>query len=218
MRTTTISRMDKSGLQSRPSRLTTGLVAALALSINLVGACADTDSKADDKTNAGGDLAVFGEDGFDRVLLTAQINGEALIFTVANNENREVLVADEFCFDMHLRSTLLVTPSLTKWRGSFNNGITHGSRTMRRIAAGGSYKCALAYSQAELAQQPTNGILVWHTALFVGSMDGRYTSRAYSGAVPVILPIGTSLSVPRDVDSLSLFQFRHRSTLGVIPP
>jgi hypothetical protein len=195
-----------------------GLTMTFVLGVSVVGLSAGGGNDVSAKAKTEIDPAVFTRDGFEKVSLEAQIKDQVLLFSVVNQEDREILVADEYCFDMHMRTALFSLPSLAKWHGSFNNGIAHRSRRMQRIAPGGRFECGLTYTQTEYQQEPTNGLLVWHTNLFVGGMDGKYTSRSFSGSLAVELPIGLDREIPPAVDTLGLFQFSHRSALGVNSP
>jgi hypothetical protein len=164
------------------------------------------------------DRASLAEGGFAGVSLSVAIENQTLVFTIVNRESRDILVSDEFCYEMHLRSSLLELPALSKWHGSFHNGGMHRARRMQRVSAGGQFECGLIYSEAEGDKEPVDGLLIWHTRLFIGDIDGKYASHELSGALPVRLPLGSDMTASSKLDSLSFFQFTHRSALGVSPP
>lgn len=150
--------------------------------------------------------------------MEAKLKGKFLSFTVSNNLDKDLLIADDFCFNLKLKNALLTESDLSLRQDNFSNGIVRMQGRMALLKSHGKRNCEIAYFSnfEKKATVKENVLVVWHTNLFIGDLDGNYGTKRFMGLIPTSSPIGSNNSESEaKVDSLSLFQYKSREALGI---
>ena len=154
----------------------------------------------------------------NNVALNVTYKDKSLLFTVSNNGEKDLLIVDDFCFDSHAQNFLFEEPNLRIRRDNFSNGIVRMQGRMALLKAHGQRTCGIAYFENDEKNVGAvgTGLILWHTNLFVGDIQGSYKSKMFSGVIAVSLPIANKNDPQYEVDEYILSIYKNRNDLGII--
>lgn len=152
---------------------------------------------------------------FQNLSMIAELNskGDELQFTVFNNSDKDLLVADDFCFIFNLKNFILAESDLSMRRDNYSSEISHTGRQMALLKAHGKYSCALDYSSnsEKKAKIRENVLIFWNTDLFVGDMNENYGSKHFVGVVPATSPLESNSPLPEpEINESILHRYKNR--------
>jgi hypothetical protein len=192
--------------------------ATLVLATTILVRNSSAGPQAVDHASADEASANYVRAAFREVEVEARIQGSSLVLVVKNRGTKDLLIANDFCFDPNVTNEIFELPKLQPVSGAFSSGISHLQRGMAKLPSKGERTCGIPYSKlgTEQSNQPRRGVVLWQTDLFVGELGGNYSSLSFAGAIPVTLPIGTSDDIDPPVNSAALIRFKGRHLFEII--